>query len=68
MTDRKEAKEAGIVWNDFIFKVSQDDLYVFLEDPLIEASVKQKFNDHWKEIKTFYKKKVFQPYLKNLKL
>jgi uncharacterized protein (DUF342 family) len=56
MTDRKEAKEAGIVWNDFIFKVSQDDLYVFLEDPLIEASVKQKFNDHWKEIKNFLQK------------
>lgn len=53
MADRKEAKETGIVWNDFIFKVSQEDLYVYLETPLIDDTSRQKFNNSWKEIKSF---------------
>lgn len=53
MADRKEAKEAGIVWNDFIFKVSQEDLYVYLETPLMDDTGRQKFNNSWEEIKGF---------------
>lgn len=53
--DRREAKEAGILCQDFLFKVSSDDLYVYLEDPITDEESKKKFSKNWEEIKNCLK-------------
>ena len=58
--DRKEAKETGILCQDFLFKVSSDDLYVYLEDPLIDEERKKKFSENWEEIKRCLKSNGIQ--------
>ncbi|MFN3505494.1 MAG: FapA family protein [Caldimicrobium sp.] len=53
MIDRKEAKEVGITWNEYTFKVSEDDTYLYLEDPLLTKEEKKNFYSKWNEIKNF---------------
>ncbi|MFN3406706.1 MAG: FapA family protein [Caldimicrobium sp.] len=53
MIDRKEAKEVGINWNGYTFKVSEDDTYLYLEDLLLTEEEKKNFFLKWPEIKIF---------------
>ncbi len=58
--NRKEAKEAGILCKDFLFKVSPDDLYVYLDEVFIKEERKQSFLQSWGEIKECLKKSGIQ--------
>ncbi len=60
IVDRREAKEVGIICCEFLFKVSSDDLYVYLEDPLLDEEVKKKFEENWKDIKECLRKNGIQ--------
>lgn len=53
MFDRKEAKEIGIYFQDYVFKVSEDDLIVYLDTPLISSEEKKKFGETWPSIKAY---------------
>ncbi len=53
MVDRKTAKEVGLYYEDFLFKISADDLYVYLDTPLPDKRIKKKFLEKWSEIKKY---------------
>ncbi|MCS7150526.1 MAG: FapA family protein [Caldimicrobium sp.] len=53
IVDRKEAKEIGIFYHDYIFKVNQDDFFLYLESPQITSANKDQFLRDWAEIKEF---------------
>ncbi|MFN3921931.1 MAG: DUF342 domain-containing protein, partial [Caldimicrobium sp.] len=53
MIDRKEAKEIGIAFENFTFKVSLDDNYLYLVDPLITEEEKKTFFTKLSDIKNF---------------
>lgn len=56
MFDRKEAKEIGIYFQNYIFKVSEDNLIVYLDTPLISSGDKKKFGETWPSIKDYLSK------------
>ena len=49
--DKEKAKEVGIFCEDFLFRVSSDDLFVYLEEPLLEEEEKKRFYENWEKIK-----------------
>ncbi|MCX7872833.1 MAG: FapA family protein [Caldimicrobium sp.] len=51
--DRKEAKEIGILFKEYVFKVSPDDYYLYIESPKISREQYEKFLEDWPIIKDF---------------
>lgn len=51
LIDKKEAKEHGIICKEYTFKISQDELYVYLEKISLDERAKKDFLAKWKELK-----------------
>lgn len=65
MIDRKEAKEIGIVWENYTFKVSSDDNYLYLVDPLLTEEERKVFYAKLPEIKAYLSSQGITLFLEN---
>jgi len=60
MIDRAQAKQEGILIEDFVIKVSPDDMYLYLEIDPKDISLINALREKWKKIKTHLREnKIF---------
>lgn len=53
MINRKEAKEIGLKWNNFTFKVSQDDTFIYLAEDILTDEERKNLYNNLSQIKEF---------------